>query len=50
MNLSKENYTKVVIEDLINSQNQFKTAIILLREESTGLIFPVGLENSFFEY
>jgi hypothetical protein len=50
MNLSKENYTKVIIEDLINSQNQFKTAIILLREESTGLIFPVGLENSFFEY
>ncbi len=46
----KNNYTKVTIEKLINSHNQFGTAIILLREEKTGLLFPVGLENSFFEY
>lgn len=50
MKILKDNYTKVIIENLIDSHNQLDTAIILLREEKTGLLFPVGLENSFFEY
>ncbi len=50
MKVVKNNYTKVTIENLIDARNQFNTAIIMLREESTGLVFPVGLENSFFEY
>jgi len=50
MEILKDNYTKVFIEKLIDNNNQMNTAIILLKEEKTNFIFPVGLENSFFEY
>jgi hypothetical protein len=50
MEIFKDNYTEVFIERLIDSNNQLNSAIILLREENNGVIFPVALDNTFFEY
>jgi len=50
MNIKKENYTKVFIDKMIDSDNQFEAAIILFKEESSGYFFPLGLEAEFYEY
>ena len=45
-----ENYSKVSIENLLDSNNKFQTAMIIFKEENTGWLFPLGIEDSFFDY
>jgi hypothetical protein len=50
MEFLNKNYTKVVVEKLIDKNNQFKTAIILIKEEGFNTVFPIAIKNFHYEY
>jgi len=46
----KENYTKIFIEKLVDENNDFKTSLIILRDEDKTTIFPVAVKPNSYKY
>jgi len=47
---SEETYTKIFIEKLIDSTNDFRASIVILRDEKKTTMFPVIVKENSLEY